>query len=132
MLAHSQLRRAEVLQTETTAVRRAPGASPGILPTVAACDELQRDRADDGDDMSFHEVLRGLGSKGGGLTRTEAAQLEVLDNTYAASAACSSEKRPLPRIAFRCDMLMCRGVDDGDDRAWRCMSCADPCDFQSL
>ena len=27
-------------------------------------DELQRDRPDDDDDMSFHEVLRGLGSKG--------------------------------------------------------------------
>ena len=29
-------------------------------------------------------------------------------------------------------MLMSRGVGDDGDRAWRCMSCVDPCDFQSL
>ena len=27
---------------------------------------------------------------------------------------------------------MRRGVHDGDDRAWRCMSCADPCDYETL
>ena len=94
-------------------------------------DEMLRARVGDGED-SFRNVLRRIGSKGGGLTLAEAVELERLDKTCVANATRDVNKRELPKVAFRCDMLMARGAGAEDDSAWRCMSCADPCDFDAL
>ena len=80
---------------------------------------------------SFREVLRGLGLKGGGLTKVDVAELERLDKTGAAARGAADKREPR-KVAFRCDMLMARGSLDGGDAAWRCMSCEDPFDYAAL
>ena len=65
----------------------------------------------------FGEVLRGLGSRSGGLTAADVAELERLQKTIGASAPGLTEKRRRQKVAFRCGMLMARGCDEQDDSA---------------
>ena len=87
--------------------------------------------ADDGD--GFRSVLRGLGSRGGGLTQADHAELgRLLGGDVPPECAARAGDRRDRAVAFRCDMLMTRAAGADDDGGWRCMSCAGECDYQSI